>query len=455
MFTLMCKKHQLFPIIICFLFLAQPLTAQLSDLMMSVRFYEVRDQFYRGPNLQGNAKTNYAYFQWNGQRYVSNVNFYSLPFQRMMWVELQFTDRQAMQHLPIQNLALTTTGQLQYDRNHQMFLFQPTGRSDQSQITVEFANSGNRYHAVLDFNWNNTQVIPPTNSNITARSVPGSYDADYLSPGWSVQLAADKTLHSPARYREYLSYGSVYAAREGDWYKFRIGTFQDRATAVNVMNQVRRLPGRSSAFLVNHTSAVQAEWVEGATGQAPSSYDQLPATDRIQPLAPAMDSYAVQIASLNRQPRFNEFDHLQGYPVFYRQEGASYKVLVGPYAGVGTAMQARNELRRLYPSAFISREGVLNNQLAAQNPSSDLTARGTTGAIGRVLSDTPGPRVYESIPSNRIAAQPIARRTHEVQRGETLHRIALRYGLTVQQLRYLNDLADNALIFPDQLLFVE
>lgn len=41
---------------------------------------------------------------------------------------------------------------------------------------------------------------------------------------------------------------------------------------------------------------------------------------------------------------------------------------------------------------------------------------------------------------------------HQVQTGETLYRISLRYGLSVEQLRSYNNLAPNAAIYPGQKL---
>jgi membrane-bound lytic murein transglycosylase D len=46
-------------------------------------------------------------------------------------------------------------------------------------------------------------------------------------------------------------------------------------------------------------------------------------------------------------------------------------------------------------------------------------------------------------------------RYHEVSRGETLFRISKQYGITVNQLRQLNNLKENQAIYPGQKLLVK
>src|SRR5690606_15108979 len=52
------------------------------------------------------------------------------------------------------------------------------------------------------------------------------------------------------------------------------------------------------------------------------------------------------------------------------------------------------------------------------------------------------------------ATQVPQRLTHTVQRGETLSHIALRYGVTVQELVQLNNIANPHLIYPCQVLVI-
>jgi len=54
----------------------------------------------------------------------------------------------------------------------------------------------------------------------------------------------------------------------------------------------------------------------------------------------------------------------------------------------------------------------------------------------------------------RKAVSPDKRRVHEVRRGDSLYRISLKYGLTVDELCKLNDIKPNQAIYPGQKLFV-
>jgi LysM repeat protein len=54
----------------------------------------------------------------------------------------------------------------------------------------------------------------------------------------------------------------------------------------------------------------------------------------------------------------------------------------------------------------------------------------------------------------RKAVSPDKRRVHEVRRGDSLYRISLKYGLSVDELCKLNDIKPNQAIYPGQKLFV-
>lgn len=79
------------------------------------------------------------------------------------------------------------------------------------------------------------------------------------------------------------------------------------------------------------------------------------------------------------------------------------------------------------------------------------------GALHQKTAQKPATRA--PTPKTVEKKQPVASKKtesttkfHQVQTGETLYRISLRYGLSVEQLRSYNNLAPNAAIYPGQKL---
>jgi len=70
--------------------------------------------------------------------------------------------------------------------------------------------------------------------------------------------------------------------------------------------------------------------------------------------------------------------------------------------------------------------------------------------IASVAAKPQAPPAAQSPPAQQTKAQ-----YHEVSRGETLFRIAKKYGITVDQLRQLNNLKENQAIYPGQKLLVK
>jgi LysM repeat protein len=68
-------------------------------------------------------------------------------------------------------------------------------------------------------------------------------------------------------------------------------------------------------------------------------------------------------------------------------------------------------------------------------------------------SAAPKPQV--SSPQQSSASPQSKAQYHEVSRGETLFRISKQYGITVNQLRQLNNLKENQAIYPGQKLLVK
>jgi LysM repeat protein len=62
--------------------------------------------------------------------------------------------------------------------------------------------------------------------------------------------------------------------------------------------------------------------------------------------------------------------------------------------------------------------------------------------------------IEASADKKRKAVSPDKRSVHEVRRGDSLYRIALKYGLTVDELCKLNNIKPNQAIYPGQKLFV-
>jgi LysM repeat protein len=89
---------------------------------------------------------------------------------------------------------------------------------------------------------------------------------------------------------------------------------------------------------------------------------------------------------------------------------------------------------------------------ALEQKVSDLTQR--TESLSTTKGSAPAKPeaspTQKSPPSQQSKAQ-----YHEVSRGETLFRISKKYGITVNQLRQLNNLTQNQAIYPGQKLLVK
>lgn len=83
---------------------------------------------------------------------------------------------------------------------------------------------------------------------------------------------------------------------------------------------------------------------------------------------------------------------------------------------------------------------------------SDLTQR--TESVSTTKAAAPA-KPEASPPQKSPSLQQSKAQYHEVGRGETLFRISKKYGITVNQLRQLNDLKKNQVIYPGQKLLVK
>jgi len=68
--------------------------------------------------------------------------------------------------------------------------------------------------------------------------------------------------------------------------------------------------------------------------------------------------------------------------------------------------------------------------------------------------DKSSARKAKSSTTKTVSKKSANKRFHTVKQGETLYKIARRYGLTVEKMRRLNKLADSAVIHPGQKLLV-
>jgi LysM repeat protein len=82
---------------------------------------------------------------------------------------------------------------------------------------------------------------------------------------------------------------------------------------------------------------------------------------------------------------------------------------------------------------------------------SDLTQKAETFST-TIASAPPKPKAPPS-PQPTSSPETMAQ-YHEVSRGETLFRISKKYGITVNQVRQLNNLKENEAIYPGQKLLV-
>jgi LysM repeat protein len=83
---------------------------------------------------------------------------------------------------------------------------------------------------------------------------------------------------------------------------------------------------------------------------------------------------------------------------------------------------------------------------------SDLTQK--TESVSTTKASAPA-KLQASPPQKSPPPQQSKAQYHEVSRGETLFRISKKYGITVNQLRQLNNLTQNQAIYPGQKLLVK
>ncbi len=108
----------------------------------------------------------------------------------------------------------------------------------------------------------------------------------------------------------------------------------------------------------------------------------------------------------------------------------------------------------LSPDAFDPQQQF--QQLAARLDRLEADINSKMDQIIKALESRKDPQTQPSAPAGKApqpekkeqkAAKP---QTHKVQAGETLYRISQRYGITVEQLRKMNNLGPNTKIYPGQ-----
>jgi LysM repeat protein len=70
------------------------------------------------------------------------------------------------------------------------------------------------------------------------------------------------------------------------------------------------------------------------------------------------------------------------------------------------------------------------------------------------VAGTPTATLRPGVPTLTPTATVVGTRTHTVRAGENLFRIALRYGLTTEELARANGITNPSLIFPNQVLVI-
>ncbi|MDX1943130.1 MAG: LysM peptidoglycan-binding domain-containing protein [Saprospiraceae bacterium] len=101
---------------------------------------------------------------------------------------------------------------------------------------------------------------------------------------------------------------------------------------------------------------------------------------------------------------------------------------------------------RITPQFFMQSEVPKEFQSGNTMLSNDLARRTTNNYISTTQDETT-PQGYE-------AASTIKRATHVVKEGETLYRIARMYDISLDRLRFLNNLRENEAILPNQRLYI-
>lgn len=215
----------------------------------------------------------------------------------------------------------------------------------------------------------------------------------------------------------------------------------------------------------NVSPGTQGDLIARSIAGPVQSYEAVPTNDAVRTAAAFNpgNGYSLQIAAWEEFPDLGQYDLPANWPLYGKQVGKYYKVLIGPFPNRASAQAMLPSVKAAgHKSAWmVSEDGNAEYyweqvtavpQLQARSPQAyEYTAPAAQQARTPTAYD--GGVVYR--PEYQAPAQPESRRTYTVQRGDTFFSIAKQYNITVDELQRLNPQVNPRLIRPNQPLYIE
>lgn len=397
-------------IILCLaFFLTSPfISAQVypSDISVQLDVQEISDSERPGASLVS-MEAGFA----TGNRYAFTFENVRLPFKKKVFVHFSFRDKRTNQTLLVDGLSLKSASASDSDYHVRHWfgtyyiLDNSVKQKLEDQLEFSFTSNGNYYNGIIHIYWR-WFADQPITERVT--NAPTSYD----------QPAAT-TYPAPSVERTNVSPGT-----QGDLIARSIAGPVQSYETVPTNNAVRN----ASAF-------------NPGTG------------------------YSLQIAAWEEFPDLGQYDLPANWPLYGKQVGKYYKVLIGPFPNRASAQAMLPSVKAAgHKSAWmVSEDGNAEYyweqvtsvpQLQPRSPEAyEYTAPAAATQQARTPAAYDGGVVYR--PEYQAPVQPQSRRTYTVQRGDTFFSIAKKYDISIDELQQLNPQVNPRLIRPNQPLYIE
>ncbi len=311
-----------------------------------------------------------------------------------------------------------------------------------------------------------TPVRPTAYSTPTTSSIQFKQPVEKVTPaefnGYSIQLAAEPNALTDTKLQKYESlaaYGNLYTKEENGAHKVRLGIFQEKEEAQDVLKKVNKNAKFKGAFVTEERGADTGLIIGEQSGLVvtPAQYSAPTTTTTSSKGIPAGNSdirYAVQVGSFatgKSVPVGDYVSKLAGLGNFYaKTENNSQKMRLGVWSNYSEAEFSQNEaVKRGFTDAIIVTEKATDENVQpflinAPTPAAPAPAQYSTPAAQkkRTGATSPvaptGPKYYI-----RLAAlsNPDAFDEERLSGiGGTLEKRPARNGMTILLLGNLGDL---------------